>query len=150
MVAARIVAAVALVALGACSNGELTKEEFIEQADRLCREADQKTEGVEPPRTPAALKDFVDKASEITATLLDDLRELEPPEADADVIDTMIGHIESAMEMLPDIQAAAEAKDIKEIGRLATELKVEAGKANEIAQDYGLQDCGRADPAPLP
>jgi uncharacterized membrane protein YccC len=149
MVGARIVAALALVVLSACSNG-LSKEEFIEQADRLCREADEKTQGLTPPRSAEALKDFVDQAQEITSGLLRELRDLEPPEGDTDAIDDMLENIESAMELLPDIQVAAEDRDFKEIERLSAELQEQAADANEIARDYGLKDCGRADPAAVP
>jgi hypothetical protein len=146
---ARIVAALTLVALTACSQG-LSKEEFIEQADRICRESDEKTREIEPPRTAAALEDFVDQAQTITQDLLADLRELEVPEGDADVIENMTGRIENAMELLPEIQAAAEQRNLADVNRLATELKEEAGEANRIAQDYGLEECGRSDPAPVP
>lgn len=146
---ARIVAALALVALSACSQGP-TKEEFIEQADRICREADAKTTDLEPPTSPDDLAGFVTKAQEITEELLQDLRELEPPEGDEDVIEDMTNRIEAAMELLPEIQAAAEERQVEEIDRLATELQEEAAEANRIAQDYGLEECGRSDPAPVP
>ena len=146
---ARIVAALTLVTLSACSQG-LSKEEFIEQADRVCAEADAKTRDIEPPRTPAALKEFVAQARDITEGLLNDLRELEPPEGDQDVIDRMIARIAAAMDLLPEIQAAAEERSIEDINRLAGRLKEEAAEANRIAQEYGLEECGRADPAPVP
>lgn len=146
---ARIVAALSLVVLGACSQG-LSKEEFISQADEICREADAKTQELEAPRSPEALKGFVEQAQAITADLLADLRDLEPPDGDSEVIQEMTGKIESTMELLPDIQAAAEQHNLPEIQRLATELKEQAAEANRIAQDYGLKECGRADPAPVP
>ena len=149
MQVARIVAALALVALGACSQGP-TKEEFIEQADRICREADSKTTDLERPTSPDALAGFVTKAREITEGLLRDLRALETPEGDAEVIGNMTNRIEAAMELLPEIQAAAEERNVEEINRLATRLQDEAAEANQIAQDYGLEECGRSDPAPVP
>lgn len=146
---ARIVAALALVASGACSQAP-TKEEFIEQADRICRQVDEKTQDLEPPRTPEALDEFIGEAAAITEELLRRLRELEPPEGDADVIEEMTDRIESAMDLLPEIQTAAEERDVAEIDRLATRLQEEAAEANRIARRYGLEECGRADPGPVP
>lgn len=143
---ARIVAALALVALAACSQG-LSKEEFIEQADRLCRAADEKSEELEPPRTPDALDEFAAGAKEITDELVRQLRGLEPPADDVDVIDEMIERIESAMALLPEIQDATEQRDTQEIERLVAQLREDASEANRIARDYGLEDCGRAEPA---
>lgn len=143
---ARIVGAFALVALVACSEG-LSKEEFIEQADRLCRAADEKSEDLEPPRTPEGLDDFAAGAKEITDELVRRIRELEPPADDVDVIEEMIERIESAMALLPEIQEATKQRDTPEIERLVAQLREEAREANRIAREYGLQDCGRAEPA---
>lgn len=144
---ARIVAALALVASGACADGGLSKEDFIEQADALCREADEKSEQLEPPRSPEDLKEFAEKATEITEDLARQLRELEPPEGDADVINEMIERIEGAIGLLPDIQAATEQRDTEELERLVADLREESSEANRIAREYGLESCGRAEPA---
>lgn len=153
MQSARIVrwALVAGLLLGAaCSGGGLSKEEFIEQADAFCKEADEKTQELEPPRTPAELDDFVEQARSISIELLDDLRGLEPPEEDQETIDRMLTRIEEAVDYLPQIQEAARQRDSAEIGRLGQELQATASEANEIAQEYGLQQCGRTQPAPAP
>ena len=139
----------ALVALGACSEG-LSKDEFIEQADQICEEADAKSEELAPPRTPEQFEDFADQAREITDQLVQDLGELEPPEGDADVIDQMLDRIETTIALLPDIQEATAKRDTQEVERLAGELRDQASEANRIAQEYGLKVCGRSEPAAVP
>ena len=146
---ARIVAALALVALGACSEG-LSKDEFIKQADQICEEADAKSEELEPPRTPEELEEFAGRAQEITGQLVEDLGELEPPADDADVIERMLDRIETTIALLPDIQEATAERDTQEVERLVTQLREQASEANRIAQDYGLKVCGRSDPAAVP
>ena len=134
----------------ACSGGGLSKEEFIEQADAFCKEADEKTQELEQPTSPAALDDFVEQARAISIELLDDLRGLEPPEDDEETIDRMLTRIEEAVDLLPEIQEAARQQDSEEIARLGQELQSTASEANEIAQEYGLEQCGRTQPAPAP
>lgn len=146
---ARIWAAATLVLLGACSDG-LSKEEYIEQADRICAEADAKTEDIEPPKSAAELESFVDEAQRITGELLSDLRELEPPEEDRDTIRQMLSKIEEAMGYLPDIEAAARERDTEELGVIAKKLQDAASEANRLARDYGLKRCGQSQPAAVP
>ena len=146
---ARIVAALALVALGACSEG-LSKDEFIEQADRICEEADAKSEELAPPRTPEEFEAFAGRAREITDQLVRDLGELEPPEGDAQVIEQMLDRIQTTIALLPDIQEATAARNTQEVERLVTQLREQASEANRIAQEYGLKVCGRSEPAAVP
>ncbi len=146
----RIVLATVFFASAACAGEGLSKEEFIARADALCEAADEKTQDLEPPKSPEALTRFVDEAQAITATLLSDLRELEPPEEDREVIDRMLGKIEEAMSYLPQIKAAADERDLQEVSRLGEELQRAAAEANETAREYGLERCGRAEPAPAP
>lgn len=146
---ARIVAALALVAFSACSQG-LSKEEFIEQADQICEEADAKSEELAPPRTPEEFEDFAGQAREITDQLVRDLGELEPPEGDAEVIQRMLDRIETTIALLPDIQEATAQRDTQEVERLVTQLREQASEANQIAQGYGLKVCGRSEPAAVP
>lgn len=140
----------ALLFAAACSESGLSKEEFIEQADAFCKAADEKTQELEPPRTPDELDDFVERARAISIELLDDLRGLEPPEEDQGTIGRMLRRIEEAVDVLPQIQKAARQRNSQEIARLSQELQATASEANEIAQDYGLQQCGRTQPAPAP
>lgn len=145
---ARIVVGLALFAATACSGQGLSKEEFIEQADEICREAEEATQDLEPPRTPQALGEFVDEAQRITGELLTDLRELGPPEEGEQAVENLLAKIEEAMDLLPEIKDAAENRDSGRIQELGVELQEASSEANEIARDYGLEACGRTQTAP--
>jgi hypothetical protein len=139
-------AALSLIGLQACAGG-LSKEEFIEAADELCAEADERSQDLEPPTNPQALREFVQRAEEITGQLVEDLRELEPPEGDEDTIDRMIDKIEEAIGYLPGIERAARLSDVAAIQQLGARLQAAATEANGLARDYGMKKCGRAAPA---
>jgi hypothetical protein len=146
--APRIVVLVALasITLQACGGG-LSKEEFIEAADEICAEADERSRDLEPPTNPQALRRFVDRAGEITRQLVEGLRELEPPERDEETIERMIDKIEEAVGYLPEIERAARLSDVTAIGQLGARLQAAASEANGLARDYGMKRCGRAAPA---
>jgi hypothetical protein len=145
--AARIVAlaALPLITLQACGGG-LSKEEFIEAADEICSEADERSQDLEPPTNPRALSEFVERAEEITRQLVEDLRELEPPERDEETIERMIDKIEEAVGYLPGIERAARISDVAAIQQLGARLQAAAAEANGLARDYGMKRCGRAAP----
>lgn len=146
---ARIWGVVALLVLSACS-GAMSREEYIEEADRLCAEADAKTRDLEPPKSPAELEEFAAEAQDITGQLLDDLRDLEPPEEGRETIEQMLSKIEEAMGYLPDIQQAAAAGNTRELSGIAQNLQSAASEANRLAQEYGFERCGQSQPAEVP
>lgn len=145
---ARIVVALTLLALTACADEGLSKEEFIRQADEICTEAEEKTEQIEPPRTPEDLAEFVDEAERVTDELLGDLRELEPPEEGREAIDRLLQRIQDALDTLPELKEAARTRAAGRIQELGRELQDASSEANDIAQEYGLEVCGRTQPAP--
>ena len=135
-----------MIGLQACAGG-LSKEEFIEAADEICASADERSQDLEPPTNPEALRAFVERAEQITRRLVADLRELEPPEGDGDTIDRMIDKIEEAIGYLPAIERAARLSDLAAIQQLGARLQAAATEANDLARDYGMRKCGRAAPA---
>lgn len=148
---ARIWAVAALLVLSACSDGRLTKEEYIERADELCAEADAKTRELDPPKSPAELEEFVGRAQEITADLVADLRELEPPEEGRETIEQMLAKTEETMAYLPQIEEAVRAGERRRLASIAQDLQSSAAEANRLAQEYGFERCGQAQqPAPVP
>jgi HPt (histidine-containing phosphotransfer) domain-containing protein len=141
-----VLAALAAITLQACGGG-LSKEEFIEAADEICEKADERSQELDPPTNPRALRVFVERAEQITRQLIEDLRELEPPEGDRDTIERMIDKIEEAIGYLPAIEKAARLSDVAAIQQLGARLQAAAAEANELARDYGMKKCGRAAPA---
>ena len=141
-----VLAALASITLQACGGG-LPKEEFIEAADEVCEKADERSQELEPPTNPRALRVFVERAEQITRRLVEDLRELEPPEDDRDTIERMIDKIEEAIGYLPAIEKAARLSDVAAIQQLGARLQAAAAEANGLARDYGMKKCGRAAPA---
>ncbi len=141
-----VLAAVASITLQACGGG-LSKEEFIAAADEICEKADERSQDLEAPTNARALRVFVERAEQITRRLVEDLRELEPPEGDRDTIERMIDKIEEAIGYLPGIERAARLSDVAAIQQLGARLQAAAAEANDLARDYGMKKCGRAAPA---
>lgn len=141
---ARIVAAAFTgIVFSACNRGGATRPDFIEKADAICREAERKARQLEKPQSIDKLDDFMQEAQDITRNMLDDLRTLEPPPQDRGTIDSLFEEIEEVVGYLPEVADAYEARDQERLDAIGRKLQSAAGRASEIATDYGLEVCGR-------
>lgn len=155
---AKILATLILSALafGACGgdggdnpveqDDTLTKAEYIEEADAICKSAAEDFETLEQPQSVEELEPFVNEAQERTETLISDLRDLEPPDEISDDVDTILTNLEQSVERFPDLLQAAKDQDVATIQEINTEIQENVNAANEAAQEIGLEQCGNTGP----
>lgn len=131
-----------LAACGGDGGERLSKDEWIEQADAICAQADEDVEALTEPTQLDEIPEFTDTASEISRGALSDLRALQPPEEDQATVDEMLDLVEHQIEIGEQIGEAAEDGDQDEVQRLADESDPIESEADEKARQYGLKDCG--------
>jgi hypothetical protein len=129
-------AAIALIAVG-CGGDELTKEEFITQADEICTEGDAELTAAaeeqfgdlsEPP-PPKEQEEFISTAvADNLQSQLDEIRELDPPSEDADQVNEILDKLQQLIDRAREDPAAV--------------LAGEETEASGLATDYGLTSCG--------
>jgi hypothetical protein len=124
------------------SSEPLTKAEFVEAADAICVEADEKNNALPEPETLEEFPDVLRQGLEIFEEQLDGLRALTPPEEGQETIDR-------AVVLLGEVnEAVSEAADLFEDGDLEgaqaqiESLDVIGEELDELAADYGLAACG--------
>ena len=146
--AARIVVATPLAAiiLAACGGDPLSKEEFIAQADAICAEAEEEIADMERPTNPDQIDGFVRQARELTENTLEQLRELDPPEADAEKLEQMLDAIQRAVDQLPALAEAAKTNDTQAIAEASRAVQEATETSREIASEYGFEKCGGVAP----
>ena len=141
--------AIALVAAGAgagCGGDDdeeaLSKAEFIEQGDAICKkaaaegekEADAMFADLGPNEEPSdeQLTTFVEDVLKPNVEgQLNDLRDLTPPEEDEDTVNAVYEKVETGLAKLED--------DPKTI--LSDEDPL--SDANQAAEDYGFKECSQ-------
>lgn len=128
-------------ALGACSGGG-SKEEFIAAADEACRAADERIDEVGQPRVEEDVFDYVEQAEEISADLVSDLQQLDPPEADRAGVEGMIEDIERATELLQPLAQATVDRDVEALEEHQQEIQQITDDVTEFAESYGFEVCG--------
>jgi hypothetical protein len=121
------------------SGAPLTKEAFITQADAICKasgdaigkQANQVFSGQQPSQ--AEVDQF---ANEVVVPglreQLDGIRALTPPEGDEDQINAILDAVDEATNQVEADPSLLQASDNE--GLFA--------QANQLAQDYGLKECG--------
>lgn len=123
------------------ANVSPERAELIEQADTICREGDEEIDAAakerfgdtqkEPP--VAEQESFIgDVVAPNIQGQLDELRELDPPEEDAEQWNTLLDDLEQALgevEADPSVVTGGEAGPFEDV--------------NDQAQEFGLKVCGQ-------
>jgi hypothetical protein len=127
---------------GGGGGGRLTKEGYIAAADAICKEASDKIDALGDPQTAEEVAQLADQVVEISEDQLAQLRALQPPEADEATINEAYDLIEQQIDIARQVGDAARANDPAKIQELVQEGQQINERADQIAVDYGLKECG--------
>jgi hypothetical protein len=159
---ARVLAAAALalaaIAVGCGGGGDggdgggdrLTQEEFVEQADALCADANQQIGALGEPQSIQELATFAAEAVSISEQTLDSLRELNPPEELQAQYDRALELLSEQNALGREVVEAAEDGDTARIEELTAQAEPLEEEADQIAVDLGLETCGTEDETATP
>jgi hypothetical protein len=140
-----VLAAVLVAACGGDDGdgGErLSKADFIAQADEICHEAIAATAGIEEPQSEEEGRAAFAELEAIFDGMLDDLRELQPPAEDEDMLEEMYDEIDELVAMGEQLFDPAVAEDAAEFQRWEAEMTQLEAEIKEIAETYGFESCG--------
>jgi hypothetical protein len=124
-------------------NGELTAEEFRQQADAICAEFEGKLDALEQPSSPDDLKRFVNEAVPIIEDGTQQLNDLEPPEEFRDEWTRVVEINSENLDTIREVQAALEDDDVEQAQRLLQETSGNEEEADRLAREIGLTKCGQ-------
>ena len=138
-----------VLALAACGGGDddggATKSEFIEKADAICAESEEKSEqlvreSVADPANPkgSEVLEYIRAAIPIQRDTIEQIRDLEVPEGDEDRIDEFLDKAERATDEAEKVEDPQKALALIEASDTPADPFYEA---NKVAEDYGLEEC---------
>jgi hypothetical protein len=152
----RVRASILLVALamllGGCGGGteRLSKAEFIERWDSICRTYNDRRDTIleDLPAEPTVenLPQFADALRELAPVVREgiaELKEVHPPEADQAVIDGILADVEENADRLEDAADVAESGDLEAFIAAAQSLTDSNQQVEQAVADYGFQECGQ-------
>jgi hypothetical protein len=143
--------AAALVATGllapACGGdgggGDLSAEEFRQQADAICAEFEAKLDAVERPASPDDVERFVNEAVPIIEEGTNELNSLQPPEEFEEEWTRIEEINEENLETIRAVQTAYEEGDLEQAQRLLQDAGRTEEEADRLAREIGLTKCGQ-------
>jgi hypothetical protein len=156
MVRSLAAVALALALLAGCGGDDdpaPSKDEFVADANRICREGAREISGrtadlrtkLRKADSPAAQQKLVAKALEETAAeyqpFLDRLRTLDAPDALADDWKHFVDGIDEAFDLIPQLADAYREADRDKLSELTTRFTKIASDTRPFAQQNGLDDC---------
>jgi hypothetical protein len=134
-----IVTGLVLVGCGG-NGGGLTKEEYAERADSICREYQQRAQ-ISSAATAPAFAAAADRTLAAFDDAMDELRELEPPESEQDLVDQWFAQLRVLRADVEKMRDRAKAGDLQGVRELAPLGLEHNRRANETARQLGMQVC---------
>jgi hypothetical protein len=135
----------AVFALAACGGD--SKEDFANDADEICKEAEEKIDDVDDPQTTEEIPAYVDETVEIAEDTKSELEDLDPPSEVEDDWNSYLDNVDEGIELIEELGAAAERGDDQAVQELSQgEQQDRLNEENEeLADEIGLDQCGRED-----
>jgi hypothetical protein len=150
-VGALLAAAVFAGCGGGDDSGELSKDEFIAQADQICADlnetakADQEEfQALLDQGDLMAAADNFDQTAATSADALAELEALVPPAEDQATIDEWLEILNEQPRLTDEFSAALRAGDVDRIDAIGPEVQSLDAESDAIADEYGMVDCGSA------
>jgi hypothetical protein len=138
---------------GSDGNGGPSREEFVADANAICRDGEQKIQEIsrdgqrEIQQAPSdeqarrAVGDLLERTIEEYRPYLDRLRELEPPNDLAQDWSKFLARITEAFELIPELADATRENDEEQLSELTTKFSEIAEDTRPFAERTGLDDC---------
>src|SRR3954452_18471826 len=131
---------------GGGGGGTLSQDEFVSQANQICREGAEKINSkaqevkgkIQQAKTAEeqqkAVADVLEETAKEYDPYLERLGELKPPEALADDWKKFLGGVNDAFDLIPDLADATREGDKDKLSDLTTKFSQIAGDTRPFAQ----------------
>ena len=146
--------ALVLPLLAGCGGGDgSSTEDFVADANRICREGEAKIQEVTREQQDTAGKPesleqqrqtvatVLESTAEAYAPYLERLRALDPPSELDEGWTSFLDGVERAFDLIPDLADATRAGDRKRLTELSEEFTRIARETRPFAEDNRLDDC---------
>jgi hypothetical protein len=150
-----VLAAMALTFATGCDGGDgdeggaLTKTEFAQKGNGLCKEAaaDRRTvlSGIDPEAPGPEQAEQLAQIIDIDEKLLEDVDDLVPPEADQGTVDQLLDQWRERIDLENQLREATANDDAGEVSALQAQVQAVDGRANPIAGGLLLNECTRGE-----
>jgi hypothetical protein len=142
-----LAALLAIVAFAGCGGGNgdggenITLEQFAQEADAICLDAQLEIEGIPPPVTLSDVGPYAKRYAPALRGQIDRLRGLKRPEDSRETIEAFVDELDATATVWEDIGKAADRGDQQRVQALFAESQQRTGRIRELGSELGLQVC---------
>jgi hypothetical protein len=155
---ARLIALTAAMTVGLAGcgdsggSGQLSQEEFVQQADAICTDANKQQDAIDVPSlssqpTDEELDAFaaaLDQGVELTRDQIDKLRDLNPPADAEDEWGKTVDELDASMDEVDKASEAAKNGDAAGLAKSLNDASAKSESATQRAKDLGLKVCSES------
>ena len=127
----------------------ITKQDVIQQADRICQDAQSRAAKIKQPkgRDPQGVQRYIRRVAEVQDQAVTEIKALQPPPEGKAEFDKFVQANEELNESFDGLIEAVEERDQKGFAEVNRRIQENSAKAQSAAQAYGFKTCGRTQPA---
>jgi hypothetical protein len=123
------------------ATNPLLKQQLINKADAICKDASRKIEGLPEPTNPRALSRFLDQVLPVVEKVGTDLKALHVPQSDKAAFDELLTLNDRETDLGRDFRAAAASNDLPRLQQLGEALDRASQESTRKAAAFGLKEC---------
>ena len=128
-------------ASGVSGATPLSQDEFVSQANAVCKDVNDQVAALPKPSTADDIASVTQQIIDISNEALPQLDELTPPESDQATFDKYVAGVKSQIATADDLVTAAKSGDQAELQSAAQKLA--ANSPDQIAEDLNLTECAK-------
>ena len=134
-----------VLVLAGCGGGEkrLSKDDYADRADAICRTYNEKLRALGRPRNFEAIPKYVDRALPVARKGNSELRDLKPPKDEETTAREWLDQNQAVVAAMERLRDAAKKKDRAGIQATLSEASTASSAANRLARELGLKVCAR-------
>jgi hypothetical protein len=126
---------------GGGGNNRLSKEDFQQQANAICKKYDEKIKAIGTPTSPADIPAFVEKGVPLIQQGIAELRALRPPSDLQADYNRMLDETAKAIPAARKLADAAAKNDAAAVQEALKEGNDANTASDQLATKLGLQQC---------
>lgn len=142
MVAAVVVGALIASVVVLATDGGVSKEEFIDQTDAICAQKRAEADELTDPTDLESTGTFFSQIVPILEDQISEIRALEAPEDDRDVLDQWLDTQERLVEIFGRAADAASAGDQPGFDEAFADANAAQLESSRLAEEFGFEVCG--------
>lgn len=127
------------------SGPQLDQDEFVDEADSICQEANAALASLSTDTTGAALASTIAEQRDVYDGTIEQIDGLGPPPEDEATLDDFLDGLASVVDALDKQELAAERDETTQVEALSTDVDSALSEAQAAADDFGLKECSQSE-----